>query len=222
MSILRTPTGAAAALFGLALAAAAVAPAYGHDGSTHAGAAVDKGAPTTASDASKEVKLRDREMVTSKGEPVRFVTDVLADRIVAIDFVYTSCTTICPALSSVFSLVQEKLGDRAGTEVWLISISVDPVRDTPRRLTAYAGNFDAGEGWIWLTGEKAKVDSVLNGLGAYTADIEEHPPMLLIGDAERGVWRRLFGFPTPDDIVAHIDAVAAGRAASKTNVNLGE
>lgn len=207
-----------AAAFGLALGAAAIAPAYGHGDEDHGTA---KPGVTAANDASSEIDLHDLELTDINGNSTRFVSDVLADRIVAIDFVYTSCTTVCPAISSVFSLVQDELGDRAGRDVWLVSMSIEPVRDSPRRLANYAKKFDSGKGWIWLTGDKPNVDKVLNGLDAYTADIVDHPPMLVIGDAKRGVWRRLFGFPTPEDIIAEIDDLVAARDASHTHVKMG-
>lgn len=163
------------------------------------------------SDASAEIRLNDLELVDERGEAVHFVSGALADQIVAIDFVYTTCTTVCPVLSSIFSEVQSKLGSRLEGDVRMISISIDPVRDTPRRLAAYADAFDTGADWLWLTGEKTGIDRVLAGLGAYTADIVDHPPMFVIGDARRGVWRRLFGFPTPDDIVSVIDELVAAR-----------
>lgn len=208
----------AGAVLALCLAIAAAGPASGHDGTGHGA-----GEPAAAeNDASATIALHDLELVDETGKPLRFVSDALAGRIVAIDFVYTTCTTVCPIVSSVFSLVQDGLGERAGTEVWLVSVSIDPVRDTPRRLADYAAKFDAGRGWIWLTGEKARVDRVLAGLGAYTPEIVDHPPMVVIGDAERGVWRRLFGFPAPEDILKELDALAAAREAAKTTMNLGE
>ena len=141
----------------------------------------------------------------------------MADRIVAIDFVYTSCTTICPVLSALFAQVQDELGPRLGKEVWLVSMSIDPTRDTPKRMSAEAEKFGAGPGWLWLTGPKNDVDRVLAGLDAYTPAFEDHASMILIGDAKRGVWRRLFGFVSPEDIVAVIDELAAARAATNTN-----
>lgn len=215
--MLRTQTWTAAA-FSLALVAVPVGSAYGHGDESHESG---KQGVVAANDASSEIDLHDLELTDVEGKPVRFVSDALADRIVAIDFVYTSCTTVCPAISSVFSLVQEELGDRAGKDVWLISMSIEPVRDTPRRLAGYAKKFDSGKGWIWLTGEKHNVDQVLNGLDAYTADIVSHPPMLVIGDAKRGVWRRLFGFPTPEDIIAQIDELVAAREVSQTSIKMG-
>jgi protein SCO1/2 len=148
-----------------------------------------------------DIDLRDRLLVDHNGEDVMFVTDVIGDNIVVMDFVYTTCTTICPVLSALFTQVQKQLGDQAGDDVQLISMSVDPVRDTPQRLKAYSAKHRAGDGWVWLTGPKADVDDVLIGLGAYTSNFEDHPSMVLIGDGRTGEWKRLFGFPNPDRIV---------------------
>lgn len=148
-----------------------------------------------------DVDLRNRLVLDQDGRELQFVSDVIGDNIVVMDFVYTTCTTICPVLSALFSQVQTKLGDDVGDEVWLVSMSVDPVRDTPQRLKAYSSKHRAGDGWLWLTGSKGDVDDVLTGLGAYTTNFEEHPSMVLIGDGRTGQWKRLFGFPNPDRIV---------------------
>lgn len=150
---------------------------------------------------SAEVDLRDRPLVTQHGQEVMFVSDVIGNDIVVMDFVYTTCTTICPVLSALFNQVQKKLGDDIGNGVTLVSMSVDPIRDTPQRMKAYSAKHNAGDGWLWLTGPKPVVDDVLVGLGAYTTNFEDHPTMVLIGDGRTGEWRRLFGFPNPDRIV---------------------
>ena len=162
---------------------------------------------------SVDIDLRDRVLVDHNGEDVQFVTDVIGDNIVVMDFVYTTCTTICPVLSALFTQVQRKLGEHMGDDVWLVSMSVDPVRDTPQRLNAYSANHRAGDGWIWLTGPKPAVDDVLTGLGAYTANFEDHPSMVLIGDGRTGEWTRLFGFPNPDRIVQIVNDMRERREA---------
>ena len=93
------------------------------------------------------------------------------------------------------------IGDDVGNGVTLVSMSVDPIRDTPQRMKAYSAKHNAGDGWHWLTGPKPVVDEVLVGLGAYTTNFEDHPTMVLIGDGKTGEWQRLFGFPNPDRIV---------------------
>jgi len=142
---------------------------------------------------------------------VRFKTEVVGDRIVVLDFVYTTCTTVCPVLSALFSQLQGKLGDRLGRDVFLVSVTVDPNRDTPARLKAYAAKHGAGEGWTWLTGDKSSVDRVLKGLEAYTANFEDHPSQVMVGDGRSGVWTRFYGFPSPAQILAKVDELAAAR-----------
>lgn len=162
---------------------------------------------------STKVDLLDRTLVDQHGKNVKFVSDVIGERIVVMDFVYTTCTTVCPILSAVFGQVQNRLGDRLGDDVVLVSVSVDPVRDTPQRLEAYAKKFNAQPGWIWLTGPKRTMDEVLDGLGAYSPNFEDHAAMVLIGDGKDGQWSRFYGFPNPERIVEQVNALQAARNA---------
>lgn len=172
-------------------------------------AMMNKKSDSGASQAS--VHLHDSVLLTQDGDAVHFVDDVIADRIVVMDFVYTTCTTVCPVLSAIFGQVQKGLGERLGTDVHMVSVSVDPGRDTPERLKAYAAGLKARPGWVWLTGDKTSIDKVLRGLGAYTPDFEDHPSMILVGDARSGTWKRFFGFPGPDKILAAVEELETAR-----------
>ena len=173
--------------------------------------------PGTADTASvSDVRVLDLELTDQNGQPQMFRDDVIGDRIVVMDFIYTSCTTVCPVVSAILGQVAQRLGDRLGRDVFLVSLSVDPVTDRPARLRAYAQKQRAGEGWIWLTGKKLTVDKVLEGLGAYSPAYEEHPSMMLVGDGQTGEWTRFFGFPAPDKIIAEVDALSAARAHAAT------
>jgi protein SCO1/2 len=167
--------------------------------------------------AQASVTLNDSVLLDQDGKSVRLVSDVIADRIVVMDFVYTTCTTVCPVLSAILSQVQSRLAEQDDTDVRLISISVDPVRDTPERLKAYADSHHSGSEWFWLTGEKTQVDEVLRGLGAYTPDFEDHPSMVLVGDPRTGTWKRFFGFPGPEKIAAAVNALQEVRQTAGTN-----
>lgn len=159
----------------------------------------------------RDIDLRDRTLLNQDGDEVRFVSDVIGDNIVVMDFVYTTCTTICPVLSALFTQVQGQLGDQLGQDVVMVSMSVDPIRDTPQRLKAYSAKHHAGEGWVWLTGPKTVVEDVLTGVGAYTTSFEDHPSMVLIGDGKTGEWQRLFGFPSPDRIMQVVNELQHSR-----------
>ena len=157
------------------------------------------------------VKLADLDLLDQDGNRVKFKTDVLRDRLVAIDVIYTTCPVVCPILSSIFANVQNSLGDRLGKEVVLVSISVDPVTDIPPRLKEYAQKWGAKPGWVFLTGDKGNVDRVLQGLGAYAADYTEHPTAILVGDVAKDGWTRLYGFAAPEQVLAKLDELKARR-----------
>jgi len=174
---------------------------------SHAVLAHDGHRQHEAAAAPARVTLRDVPLVDASGKSVRLAKDVIGERLAVVNFIYTTCTTVCPVSSATFAQLQGKVG----REVVLISISVDPLRDTPQRLREYAGRYQARDGWVWLTGAKPDVDSVLKGFGAYAARAEDHPPMVLVGDARAGSWTRLFGFPTVDELLARIETLQAAR-----------
>jgi protein SCO1/2 len=167
--------------------------------------------PQASKAESAEIDLRERTLVDQNGNEVKFVSEVLGEKLVVMDFVFTHCTNVCPVLSAVLLQVQRRLGEQADKDVMLVSVTVDPVRDTPKRLNAYAAKYSAGPGWIWLTGPKPVVDDVLTGLGAYSVNFADHPSMVLVGDARSGQWSRFFGFPSPDQIMERLNQLKAAR-----------
>jgi protein SCO1/2 len=164
--------------------------------------------PVTAQ--SVQIKLTDVELTDQFGKPVKLKSDLVGDRIVVMDFVYTTCTTVCPVLSALLKEVQGKLA-ADGKETALVSVSVDPVRDTPQRLKAFAEKYKAGPGWSFVTGKKLQVEDVLKMFGAYTPNFVDHPPLVMVGDGKTGRWLRFFGFPSPDQIVAAVNDLRAAR-----------
>jgi len=161
--------------------------------------------------AAARVTLAEAALLDQDGRRLRFPADVLGDRIVVMDFVFTTCTTICPILSAKLARLQERLGPRAGAEVRLVSVSIDPARDTPARLKAFGARFQAGPAWTWLTGEVGEVERVLKGLGAFTPAFNEHAPMMLVGDGRTGRFLRLNGFPDADRLLAAVDELSRAR-----------
>ncbi len=177
-------------------------------------AAATAAGPAKAADATEtRVTLADVSLVDRTGRSVRFPGEVLGDGIAVVNFVFTSCTTVCPVLSGLFGSVQERLGEKAGRSVRLISLSVDPVRDTPARLAAMAERYRAREGWSWLTGDREDMARVLRGLGAYVASPADHAPMVLVGDVKTGRWYRLNGFPSAAAIEERVNRLLAARTA---------
>ena len=167
-------------------------------------------AQTAGSDASENPAERyftNVELVNQDGETMRLYRDLLEDKVVVIDTIFTECTGICPVMSKTFQKIQDHVGDRLGEDVHLISISVDPTNDTPEKLKEFAGKFDAREGWYFLTGPKANVDFALHKLGGYVEDREAHTAVVIIGNESTGLWKKAMGLAPARDILPIVDSV---------------
>ena len=159
-----------------------------------------------------KMHIPDVELLDQNGRKIHFYTDLVKDKTVVINFIFTTCTTICPPLGATFARVQKELGDKVGRDVRFISISVDPATDTPERLKAWGAKFHAGDGWTFVTGDKPKVDELLNALGASSARREDHSPTVLIGNDAHGTWTRTYGLAKTSEIIELID-----RAVKESN-----
>src|SRR5690242_17472420 len=113
-------------------------------------------ATTSSATASSSLKMviPDVEVLDQSGNALHFYRDLIKGKTVAINFIFTNCTTICPPLAATFARVQKELGDKVGKDVHFISISVDLLTDTPERLKVWGAKFNAGAGWTFVTGEK--------------------------------------------------------------------
>lgn len=169
-------------------------------------AAADARAPVGSRLAIPDVELLDQD-----GRKVRFYTDLVRDRVVAINFIFTTCTTICPPLGATFARVQKELGERTGRDVSFVSISVDPVTDTPERLKAWGAKFHAGPSWMFVTGDKPQVSELLRAFGAASATPQDHSPTILIVDDARGQWTRTYGLAPPSQLVKLINEAINGK-----------
>ena len=145
-------------------------------------------------------KIPDVRIVDQNGKQLNFYTDLIKGKIVAINFIFTTCTASCPPLTATFRRVQQDAKAR-GLEVQLVSISVDPSIDTPERLKTFAEKFKAEPGWTFVTGDKAEIDSLLNGLGAAITNKNDHTPMMMIGNDNADYWTRAYGLSSPSKLV---------------------
>ena len=133
------------------------------------------------------------DVLDQNGNALHFYSDLIKGKTVAINFIFTNCTTICPPLAATFARVQKDLGDKTGRDVHFISISVDPLTDTPERLKAWGAKFKAGDGWTFVTGDKQEIEKLLYALGASVSRREDHTPTVIVGNDLKGVWTRTYG-----------------------------
>ena len=169
--------------------------------------------PKSASSESAQVKFADVALVDQNGKSVRLEKDLISNKIVVMSFIYTSCTTVCPVVSSIMGKVQKQLGARVGGEVQLVSISVDPQRDDAKRLNDYARNFQRGPGWSWLTGSSQSINETLKGLGSFSGDFKNHQPLILVGDGNSRHWTRYYGFTDPAVLTREVEKISGQRNA---------
>lgn len=206
-----TPGAMRAGLLAMLLGALTAGSAGAHSGEEHSGAQPPDQPAVEDTQAVRLDSLPDAVLVDRSGEELRFVSEVLGEHIVVMDFIYTSCTTACPVLTAILKQVKTQLGDRVGADVAMVSLTVDPVTDTPERLGRYAVEHGAGENWRFLTGPKARVDRLLEKLGAYTPEFVDHPVSIMVGDPRRNVWYRFFGFTAPSNVLAAVEKLTRAR-----------
>jgi protein SCO1/2 len=151
------------------------------------------------------------ELLTQEGKPVHFYEDLLKDKVVLINFMFTTCKGVCSPMTANLAKVQRYLGERVGKEVLMLSISVDPETDAPAVLKKYADSFRVQPGWYFLTGEKKNVDAVLAKLGGAVADKQEHQSILLIGNVPTGEWAKVHSMSNPTEIANMVVKLIDGK-----------
>lgn len=155
------------------------------------------------------VALPKLTLVRQDGLLVPFPQALDDGRPVLLNFIYTSCSAICPMSSQVFSKVQETLAAERES-AYLVSISIDPEHDTPARLAEYARRFGAGNGWHFYTGTQQASVAFQKAFGAFRGDKMNHAPVTFLRAAPNKPWIRLDGFASPDDTLREFRAAKMG------------
>lgn len=158
-------------------------------------------------------------LINQDGEILNFYDDVIKDKVVSINFMFTSCGDSCPLETAKLRQVQKLLGDHVGKDVFMYSITVDPERDTAAVLKAYMKKFNIGPGWQFLTGKKEDIDLVRKKLGMYTTDEDElsdHHINFMLGNEKTGQWLKRTPFDLPQTLIS----VMLGRLQTRSLVKL--
>ena len=185
----------------VALALGAGLQAHAHNGEDHGAAAAaapqapaarDAGARSAGPAPDARAYFTDLELLTQNGKKVRFYSDVLAGHTVVINVAYTNCQDACPLITQWLNDVRSRIPEHFGKSVHFITISSDPVRDTPQALKEFAQKQGADvAGWTWLTGSKANVDHILKKLGQYNEHVEEHSTLVIAGNVPAKRWTKI-------------------------------
>ena len=172
-----------------------------------ANSAMSKTAPAGEAIPMPSVRIPDVRVYDQDSKPLNFYSDLVKGKTVAINFIFTTCTGVCPPMTATFRRVQQNLPAHT-PPIQLISISVDPETDTPERMRDFAAKFKAGPGWTFVTGNKNEIETLLQALGTAVADKTDHTPMILIGNEVADYWTRAYGLSSPTTLIQAIMAAA--------------
>ena len=133
----------------------------------------------------------DTPLQNQHGETLRFYSDALQNRVVLLNVIFTSCNDACPLITRKLKEVRELLGDKAD-DITFISLTSDPLRDTPAVLKAYTLKQGCDDPhWLFLTGDKAQMDLVLSRIGQIVPTPEQHSTQLIVGDVANKRWSKI-------------------------------
>ena len=133
-------------------------------------------------------------VISQDGVTHQFYDDLVKDKIVIINFMFTNCQTVCPLMTSRMAEVRRQLGDRVGKDIFIYSITVDPENDTSEVLKDYADAFDTGPGWLFLTGKKEDLFAIRAKFGERSITLSAHRTEAALGNDATGEWTKLSAF----------------------------
>ena len=168
--------------------------------------------------AASEAKARDYfsnvELVDQDGRSLKFYDEVLKDNIVVISFIFTNCQSACPLMTRNLTMIRDMLREDERRAIQFVSISIDPLRDTPAAMKEFAQKHEADNGgWLWLTGRPDDVNFVTQRLGSYTDDPEAHTTTLLAANVPNAHWTKIEPNVPPNGVVARLRLLVEEDAA---------
>ena len=149
---------------------------------------------------SRNYVVPDVNLISHEGERKKILDVLNGDKPVMLNFIFTTCTTICPVLAATFTGVQELLGDERD-QISMISITIDPEYDTAAKLSDYSKRYDAGPQWVFFTGKLNDVIAVEKAFDIYHGSKVNHEPVTLMRTNRDKPWLRLDGLASANDIL---------------------
>jgi protein SCO1/2 len=184
----------------LGAAALACAPTVAHERGRHDDSSIS--VKRVSLGAVPKVKV-----VSMRGAPGHLDEELGTDDApVLVNFVFTTCSTICSMQTAVLAELQRQLAAR-GQALRMVSITIDPANDTPEQLLRFAKNFNAQPGWEFLTGDFDDLVRVQSFFDVYRGSKAAHPAVVMLR-GKRREWTRVEGMPTPANLLSLVQAVA--------------
>ena len=173
----------------------------GHDHSMHLKAMQNH----TYNLSSQDYSPPDVTLLNQAGEEQSLHELLSQDRPVALNFIFTTCTTICPVMTSTFAAMQRELDESELERLQVISVSIDPDYDRPEVLHTYSQRFHAGNNWVFLTGNSLDVNNVMRAFGVYEGSKMNHKPVSLLRKAPGEHWLRVDGLASGKNLAELVE-----------------
>jgi protein SCO1 len=150
--------------------------------------------------ATEQLILPDAPVTDASYRVDGFVSRLHAAGTVIVSFSFVECTTLCPITNAILAEVDDRIVAE-GLALTIVTLTIDPVNDTPAKLAKAAGEVGASDRWIWLTAAPVDTFLLLDSFGFPPGPIEDHNPMMLIGNVGTGEFQRIVGLPDPDGLI---------------------
>jgi len=139
------------------------------------------------------IRIPDVEVLDQNGRKLHFYRDLIKGKLVVVNMVYTTCTSICPLSGESFARLQKLLGERLGRDVHLISVTIDPITDTPEHLKDWGEMFGARPGWTLVTGAKTEIEEIVKAFTGNLPNKDDHSPVAFLINEPKGLRVRTYG-----------------------------
>jgi protein SCO1 len=146
----------------------------------------------------EEYELPDIVLVSSTGKKTSLTKELDNDSTIILNFIFTTCTAVCPIMSGTFATINKSLADKP---VKMISISIDPEYDTPTALRAYSEKYHANDKWHFFTGTLADMITIQKAFNSFRGNKMNHLPNTFIRMPDKKTWLRINGFASANHIV---------------------
>lgn len=163
--------------------------------------------------------LQGLKLVDQQHQPLTATT--LQRQVVLLHFVFTTCSSTCPLQVRELAEVHAALPDDVRRQVRFVSVSVDPLQDTPASLAAFARRLGADRpGWHFVTGAPVQVEQLIDRMQVMdlrkpNPKSEDHRTSLYLFNAAGTLVQRYGGVPVDRPrLVAEITQVARLPAAA--------
>ena len=193
-------------LLALPLASTSV-PGFAHEHHADTGTGADVGLQRSE----HNYDLPELKVTRADGRRMSLLDVINDGRPVMLNFIYTSCTAVCPVTSQVFMQVRERLGAERD-KLNMVSFSIDPEQDTPHLLTEYAQRFGSAGVWPHYTSSSAAAVEIQRAFGGWRGDKMNHQPTTYLRIARGKPWLRLDGFYSPAALVAEYQKALLAQA----------